>query len=102
MEAAVSFLSAVPLFLRRSITSQRGAKKAPTISRKPVGVWTVSQRLIPMGEPLSLLPPIGWRRAQRDVPTKKAALAWSNEPEPGHNRGDDLPADDTQLPSGGP
>ena len=41
------------------------------------------------------------RRAQRDVPTKKAAPAWSNEPEPGHNRGDDLPADDTQLPSVG-
>jgi hypothetical protein len=39
--------------------------------------------------------------AQRDVPTKKAAPAWSNEPEPGHNRGDDLPADDTQLPSVG-
>jgi hypothetical protein len=36
---------------------------------------------------------------QRDVPTKKAAPAWSNEP--GHNRGDDLPADDTQLPSVG-
>jgi hypothetical protein len=31
----------------------------------------------------------------------KAAPAWSNEPEPGHNRDDDLPADDTQLPSVG-
>ena len=41
------------------------------------------------------------KRAQRDAPTKKAAPAWSNEPEPGHNRGDDLPADDTQLPSVG-
>jgi hypothetical protein len=27
--------------------------------------------------------------------------AWSKEPEPGPNRGDDLPADDTQLPSVG-
>ena len=43
-------LSAVPLFLRRSITSQRGAKKAPTISRKPVGVGATCQRLIPTGE----------------------------------------------------
>jgi hypothetical protein len=34
-------------------------------------------------------------------PTQKAAPAWSNEPEPGHNRGDDLPANDTQLPSVG-
>jgi hypothetical protein len=32
---------------------------------------------------------------------KKAAPAWSNEPEAGPNRGDDLPADDTQLPSVG-
>jgi len=39
--------------------------------------------------------------AQRDVPTKKPAPAWGNEPEPGHNRGDDLPADDTQLLSVG-
>jgi hypothetical protein len=31
----------------------------------------------------------------------KNAPAWSNEPEPGHNRGDDLAADDTQLPSVG-
>src|SRR4029077_17238387 len=48
---------------------------------------------------------VGWKRsvkrAQRDAPTKKATPAWSNEPEPGHNRGDDLPADDTQLPSVG-
>jgi hypothetical protein len=30
---------------------------------------------------------------------KKPLRAWGNEP--GHNRGDDLPADDTQLPSVG-
>ncbi len=30
---------------------------------------------------------------------QKPAPAWSNEPEPGPNWGDDLPADDTQLPS---
>jgi hypothetical protein len=35
---------------------------------------------------------------QRDVSIKKAAPAWSNEPESGHNRGDELPGDDTQLP----
>ena len=39
--------------------------------------------------------------AQRDVPTKKPAPARGNEPEPGHNRGDDLPADETQLLSVG-
>src|SRR6266550_563157 len=44
---------------------------------------------------------MGGRRAQRDVPTQKAASAWSNKPKPGANRGDDLPADDTQLPSMG-
>ncbi len=35
--------------------------------------------------------------AQRDVPTKKPAPARGNEPEPGHNWGDELPADDTQF-----
>ena len=38
---------------------------------------------------------------QRHVSTKKAASPWSNESEPGHNRGDELPADDKQLPSVG-
>jgi hypothetical protein len=56
--------------------------------------WTPPRRTI-------WIAPAHRRRAKRDVPTKKAAPAWSNEPEPGHNRGDDLPADDTQLPSVG-
>ena len=44
---------------------------------------------------------LGRRRAQCGCADQKAAPAWSNEPEPGHNRDDDLPADDTQLPSVG-
>jgi hypothetical protein len=53
------------------------------------------QPWIPTGERSGLQTRIATMEGQRDVPTKKAALAWSNEPEPGHNRGDDLPADDT-------
>jgi len=66
-----------------------------------VGVGAVSQRLIPTGERSGLQMHIATMEGPTRCADQKAAPAWSNEPEPGHNRGDDLPADDTQLPSVG-